>query len=74
MPVKLRLSEKVSWLSPDRSDADQRLTAKFLVTWTFAMLKDLNAFGQGSANTRDQLLKMRDLHPNILERSWDEQI
>jgi hypothetical protein len=31
MPVKLRLSEKVNWLSPERSDADQRLTVKFLV-------------------------------------------
>jgi hypothetical protein len=40
------------------------------------MLKDLKAFGRGSTNTKDQLLKMRALHPNILahERSWDEQI
>jgi hypothetical protein len=76
MPVKLRLSEKVNWLSPERSDADQRLTAKFLVTLTYAMLKYLKAFGRGSANTKDQLLKMRALHPNILapEKSWDEQI
>ena len=43
MPVKLRLSEKVNWLSQERLDADQRLTAKFLVNWSFAMLKDLKA-------------------------------
>jgi hypothetical protein len=59
MPVKLRLSEKVNWLSRERSDADQRLTDKFLVNWSFAILKDLKAHGQGSTNTKDQLLKMR---------------
>jgi hypothetical protein len=76
MPVKLRLSEKVNWLIPERSDADQRFTAKFLVNWTFVMLKDLKVFGRSSTNTKDKLLKMRALHPNILatERSWDEQI
>ena len=66
MPVKLRLYEKVNWLSPERSDADQRLTAKFLVNWSFAMLKDLKAHRRGSTNTKDQLLKMRAFHPNIL--------
>ena len=76
MSVKPRLSEKVNWLSPECLDADQRLTAKFLVNWSFAMLKDLKAHGQGSTNTKDQLLKMRAFHSNILahERSWDEQI
>jgi hypothetical protein len=76
MPVKLRLSEKVSWLSQERSDAEQRLTAKFLVSWSFALFKDLKSFGQGNANTKDQLLKMRALHPNIIvpEESWNEQI
>jgi hypothetical protein len=51
MPVKLRLSEKVNWLSPERSDADQRLTVKFLGNWCFAMLNDLKAHGRGSTNT-----------------------
>ena len=61
---------------PRHSDADQRLTAKFLVNWSFSMLKDLKAHGRGSTNTKIQLLKMRAFHPNILahERSWDEQI
>ena len=76
MPVKLRLSEKVNWLSPERSDTDQRLTVKFLVNWSFSMLKDLRAHGTGSTNTKDQLLQMRALNPNILadEKHWDEQI
>ena len=76
MPVKLRLSEKVNWLSPKRSDTDQRLTVKFLVNWSFSMLKDLRAHGTGSTNTKDQLLQMRALNPNILadEKHWDEQI
>ena len=76
MPVKLRLSEKVNWLSPERSDADQRLMVKFLVNWSFAMLKDLKAHWRGSPNTKDQLLKMRAFQPNILanEKNWDEQI
>ena len=76
MPVKLRLSEKVSWLSQDCSDAEQRLTAKFLVSWSFALFKDLKSFGRGNANTKDQLLKIRAHRPNILvpEESWNEQI
>ena len=31
MPVKIRLSGSVSWLARDRSDENQRLTAKFLI-------------------------------------------
>ena len=67
MPVKLRLPEKVNWLSPERSDADQRLTAKFLLNWSFVMLKDLQAHGRGSTNTKDQLLKIRALHSGALK-------
>ena len=76
MPVRLRLSEKVSWLSKECSDGDQRLTVKFLLAWSFAMFKDLKSFGRGNANTNDQLLKMRALHPNILvpEGSWNDQV
>jgi hypothetical protein len=76
MPVKLRLFEKSSWLSQERSDGDQRLTVKFLLAWSFAMFKDLKPFGRGNANTKDQLLKMRALHPNILvpEGSWNDQV
>ena len=41
MPVKVRLKDKVNWLSSDRSDPEQRLTVKFLVNWCHALLKDL---------------------------------
>jgi hypothetical protein len=59
-----------------RSDSDQRLTVKFLVNWCSAMMNDLRAYGTGSNHTRQQLLQMRALNPNILadEKKWDEQI
>ena len=51
------------------------LTVKFLVNWSFAILNDLRAYGTGSTNTKQQLLQMRALNPNILadEKKWDEQ-
>ena len=76
MAVKLRMNEKVNWLSQERSDSDQRLTVKFLVNWCSAMMNDLRAYGTGSNHTRQQLLAMRALNPNILadEKKWDEQV
>ena len=40
------------------------------------MMNDLRAYGTGSNHTRQQLLQMRALNPNILadEKKWDEQI
>jgi hypothetical protein len=76
MPVRLRLSAKVSWLSKETSDGHQRLTVKFLLAWSAALFKDLKAFGRGNAKTQEQLLKMRAMHPNIMvhEGSWNEQV
>ena len=64
MAVKLRLSEKVNWLSHDCSDTEQRLTVKFLVNWCSAFLKDLKSYGTGDTITK--LLEMRAQYPNIL--------
>ena len=76
MSVKMRLSEKVNWLSQDRSDSEQRLTLKFLLNWCSALMTDFRAYGQGSNHTRQQLLAMRAMNPNILvdEQKWDEQV
>ena len=40
------------------------------------MFENLKPFRRGNANTKDQLSKMRALHPNILvpEGSWNDQI
>ena len=54
--VKLRLSEKVNWLSRDRSDTEQRLTVKFLMNWCSAFLKDLKSYGTGDTINEQQLL------------------
>ena len=39
-------------------------------------MTDFRAYGQGSNHTRQQLLAMRALNPNILadEQKWDEQV
>ena len=66
MPIRIRLTGKVSWLSKDRSDGNQRLTVKFLMAWSEALFKDLHAFGRGNSNTPAQLLRMRAQHPT----SW----
>jgi hypothetical protein len=34
MPIRIRLTGKVSWLSRDRSDENQRLIVKFLMAWS----------------------------------------
>ena len=76
MSVKLRLEEKVNWLSSDRSDAEQRLTVKFLVNWCNALLTDLGTYGSGDNVTKEQILAMRAQYPNILvnEQQWDTQV
>ena len=33
MPMKLMLEGKVNWLTKDRSDSEQRLSAKILIDW-----------------------------------------
>jgi hypothetical protein len=76
MPVKLRLTGSVSWLASDRSDENQRLTAKVLIEWSEALLKDLKRLALvGQTSTPRELLRMRAVHHNILvdERSWDAQ-
>ena len=76
MPVRVRLTGKVSWLSKERSDEKQCLSVKFLIGWCEAVLTDLKAFGGGYTNTTAQLLRMRAQHPNILvpESSWNDQV
>ena len=76
MAVKLRLTEKVNWLSSDRSDSEQRLTVKFLVNWCTAFLTDLESHGAGDNVTKQQTLKIRAQYPNILvdEKQWDTQV
>ena len=41
MPVKLRLNGSVSWLANYRSDENQKLTAKVLIEWSKALLKQI---------------------------------
>ena len=40
------------------------------------MMTDFRAYGSGSNHTRQQLLAMRAMNPNILveEQKWDEQV
>jgi hypothetical protein len=64
-------------LARDRSDENQRLTAKFLIDWSEAILKDLKRLGpMGQLSTPRQLLRMRAEHPNILvaESFWNDQV
>ena len=77
MPVKVRLNGSVSWLAENRSDENQKLTAKILIEWSEAPLKDLKRLSPyGQTRTARELLNMRAVHHNILvnERSWDDQI
>ena len=76
MAVKLRLKDKVNWLSSDRSDPEQRLTVKFLVNWCSALLTDLGTYGSADDVTKEEILEMRAQYPNILvnEQSWDTQV
>ena len=77
MPVKLRLTGAASWLASDRSDENQRLTAKVLIGWSEALLKDLKRLAPtGQISTPRELLRMQAVHHNVLveERSWDSQI
>ena len=77
MPVKVRLNGSVSWLAENRSDENQKLTAKILIEWSEALLKDLKRLSPyGQTRTARELLNMRAVHHNILvnERSWDNQI
>ena len=66
MPVRVRLTGRVSWLSKDRSDDKQCLTVKFLIGWCEALLSDLQTFGGGYSNNPTELLRMRAQHPIIL--------
>ena len=77
MPVKMRLTGSVSWLASDRSDENQRLTAKVIIDWSEAILKDLKRLAPvGQLSTTRELLRMRAEHHNILvaESSWNDQI
>ena len=77
MPVKIRLKHAMNWMTPDRSDEDQRLTVKFLVDWTEALLTDLATHPSYSEHvTRGDLLMGRAKFHNVLvsEQSWDAQI
>jgi hypothetical protein len=76
MPIRLRLTGMVSWLSKERSDGNQRLTIMFLMAWSEALFKDLKAFGRGNSNTPEQMLRMRAQHPNIMvpEGSWNDHV
>ena len=67
IPIQLRLEGKVKWLTKDRSDSEQSLSAKILVDWTETLLQDLKVtYPNGShINSRD-LLDMLALHHNIL--------
>ena len=77
MPIKIRLKHAMNWMTPDRSDEDQRLTVKFLVDWTEALLTDLATHASYSEHvTRGDLLMGRAKAHNVLvsEQSWDAQI
>ena len=76
MAVKLKLKDKVNWLSSDCSDPEQRLTVKFLVNWCSALLTDLGTHGSVEDVTKEEILQMRAQYPNILvnEESWDAQV
>ena len=71
------MTGSVSWLASDRSDENQRLSAKVLIEWSETLLKDLKRLAPiGQTSTPRELLRMRAVHHNILvdERSWDVQI
>ena len=73
----MRWSGSVSWLASDSSDENQRLTAKVLIDWSEAILKDLKRLAPvGQLSTPRQLLRMRAEHPNILvsASSWTDQV
>ena len=60
-----------------RSDENQKLTAKVLIEWSEARLKDLKRLAPyGQNRTARELLNMRAVHQNILvnQRSRDDQI
>ena len=72
MPVKVRLNGSVSWLAENRSDENHKLTAKILIEWSEALLKDLKRLSPcGQTRTARKLLNMRAVHHNTLvnERS-----
>ena len=75
MPLKMRLIGSVSWLASDISDENKRLTAKVLIDWSEAILKDLKRLAPvGQLSTHRELLRMRAEHANILvaESSWND--
>ena len=76
MPVKLRLKDKVNWLSSDRSDPEQRFTVTFLVNWCHALLKDLGTHASAEDVSKEEILQMRAQYLNILvnEERWDAQV
>ena len=64
MPVKVRLTGSVSWLASDRSDQNQRQTAKVLIEWSEALLKDLKRLASvGQTSTPSELLRNGILFP-----------
>ena len=77
MSIKLRIEGKVNWLSKDRSDREQRLSAKILVDWAEALLQDLKVTApyRTTMNSRE-LLNMDAIHHNILvsDESCDNQV
>ena len=77
MPVKLRLKQMMNWMNPDRSDSEQRLSVKFLVNWTHALLTDLATHASYAEHvTKGDLLMGRAQFHNVLvdEQQWDAQI
>ena len=76
MPVKLRLKDKMNWLNPERSDTEQRLSVKFLVDWSHALLTDLATHASAEPVTKEVLLQGRAQYPNVLvdEQKWDAQV
>ena len=76
MPVKLRLKDKMNWLNPERSDTEQRLSVKFLVNWSHALLTDLATHASAELVTKEVLLQGRAHYYNMLvdEQKWDAQV
>ena len=67
----------MNWLNPDRSDSEQKLSVKFLVNWTHALLTDLATHASYAEHvTKGDLRMGRAQFHNVVvdEQQWDAQV
>ena len=59
IPIQLRLEGKVKWLTKDRSDSEQSLSAKILVDYVETLLQDLNVTYANKSNMKSSMQNMK---------------